>query len=189
MKIDSGAVATVMPLSVARHFRISETQLSKKGPGFRAANGTPIRHYGQRTISGIGDQFQPLGLLAQVAEVNSTLGSVHQMLRAGQCVHFESGNCYIRDIKTGRVTSMEEKNGTFEVGIWDRRPAGQAKSTPFDTKSAGQSLGSVSACCGVSVSACRGRGVSTHNRFSALGQCEDDMVCKMPGFTRQDEHM
>ena len=38
MKIDSGAVATVMPPSVAQHFRISETQLSKRGPGFRAAN-------------------------------------------------------------------------------------------------------------------------------------------------------
>ena len=189
MKIDSGAVATVMPLSVARHFRVSETQLSKKGPGFRAANGTPIRHYGQRTISGIGDHFQPLGLVAQVAEVNSTLGSVHQMLRAGQCVHFESGNCYIRDTKTGRVTSMEEKNGTFEVGIWVPRPAGQANGTLVDAKSAGQSLGSVSASFRGSVSACRSRGVSTHNRFDALEAREEETVCKMPGFTRQDEQL
>ena len=57
-------------------------------------------------------------LVAQVADVKSTLGSVHQMLRAGNSVHFESGNCYIEHVSTGKRTSIEEKNGTFEVGVW-----------------------------------------------------------------------
>ena len=92
--------------------------MSRKGPGFRAANGSPIKHYGQRIIRGIGDQFQSLSLTAQVADVKSTLGSVHQMLRAGNSVHFESGNCYIEHLPTGKRTSIEEKNGTFEVGVW-----------------------------------------------------------------------
>ena len=40
------------------------------------------------------------------------------MLRAGNSVHFESGNCYIEHLPTGKRTSIEEKNGTFEVGVW-----------------------------------------------------------------------
>ena len=92
--------------------------MSRKGPGFRAANGSPIKHHGQRVIRGIGDQFQNLSLTAQVADVRSTLGSVHQMLRAGNSVHFETGNCYIEHLSTGRKTKIEEKQGTFEVGVW-----------------------------------------------------------------------
>ena len=57
-------------------------------------------------------------MTAQVAEVKTTLGSVNQMLRAGNIVHFETGNCYIKDTRTGRRTKVEEKGGTFEVGIW-----------------------------------------------------------------------
>ena len=57
-------------------------------------------------------------MTAQVADVKATLGSVNQMLRAGNRVHFETGNCYIQDVRTGKKTRMEEKGGTFEVGIW-----------------------------------------------------------------------
>ena len=178
MKVDSGAVATVMPPSVAKHFQVTETKLSKNGPGFRAANGTPIKHYGQKTINGFGDQFQALGLVAQVADVNSTLGSVNQMLKAGQCVHFQTGNCYIQDLRTGKKTVMEEKNGTFEVGIWVPRTGARA-SQPTKTTGMNQSLGAVNA----------NRVISTHNRFSVLESDNDDAVCKMSGFTRQDELM
>ena len=118
IKIDSGAIDTVMPPSVGRHFNVVETEMSQKGPGFKAANGTPIKHLGQRIIKGVGDQFQMLSVTAQVAEVKSTLGSVYQMLRAGNRVHFEEGNCYIEHIRTGKRTVVLEKNGTFEVGIW-----------------------------------------------------------------------
>ena len=116
--IDSGAVDTVMPLGIAKNFAITETEASKNGPGFRAANGSPIEHYVQRSIRGVGGRFQPLSLTAQVAKVKTTLGSVHQMLKAGNRVHFEPGNCNIEHISTGRMTRMEEKHGTFEVGIW-----------------------------------------------------------------------
>ena len=55
---------------------------------------------------------------AQVADVKTTLGSVYQMLRAGNRVHFERGNCYIEHINTGQKTRIDEKGGTFEVGVW-----------------------------------------------------------------------
>ena len=43
---------------------------------------------------------------------------VNQMLKAGNRVHFEIGNCYIENLRTGMRTEIQEKNGTFEVGIW-----------------------------------------------------------------------
>ena len=33
-------------------------------------------------------------------------------------MHFETGNCYVEDVRTGRKTKVEEKGGTFEIGIW-----------------------------------------------------------------------
>ena len=109
VKIDSGAIDTVMPPTVANYFKIQETPLSKNGPGFRAANSTPIKHLGQRVLKGYGDMFQSLSLTAQVAEVSTTLGSVSQMLKAGSRVHFETGNSYIEHVRTAKRTKSEEK--------------------------------------------------------------------------------
>ena len=118
VKIDSGAVDTVMPPHVATHFNLEHTEMSKSGPGFKAANGSQIKYFGPRSIRGVGDQHQLLNMTAQVAEVKSTLGSVHQMVRAGNRVHSESGNCYIEHVATGRRTPMMEKGGAFEGGLW-----------------------------------------------------------------------
>ena len=118
IKIDSGAIDTVMPPSVGKHFAVKQTNLSINGPGFRAANGSAIAHHGQREIKGVDDQYGPIGLIAQVADVKSTLGSVNQMLKAGNRVHFESGNCYIESVRTGKRIPIAEKNGTFELGVW-----------------------------------------------------------------------
>ena len=46
------------------------------------------------------------------------LGSVHQIMRAGNRVHFEQGNCYVENVSRGRRTRIDENGGTFEVGIW-----------------------------------------------------------------------
>ena len=133
IKIDSGAVDTVMPPHVANHFALVETDLSKSGPGFKAANGSLIKHFGQRAIRGIGDQYQRLHLTAQIADVKNTLGSVYQMVRAGNTVHFESGNCYVQHNQSGQRTPIEEKNGMFEIGIWvPRSPSPPVKPNKLD---------------------------------------------------------
>ena len=68
-------------------------------------------------------------MIAQVADVKTTLGSVHQMLRAGNVVHFEPDNCYVQHMQTGAKTLIEEKNGTFEVGVWVRIPGSPVQKT------------------------------------------------------------
>ena len=118
IKVDSGAVETVMPASMARHIPTRETNRSKNGSGFRAANGSHIQHYGQKALKGYGDEFQSLNIIAQVADVKTALASVYRMVQAGNMVHFEKDNCYIQHLETGTVTPMLEKNGGFEIGLW-----------------------------------------------------------------------
>ena len=51
------------------------------------------------------------------------------MLKAGNRVHFETGNCYIEHVRTGVRTEIQEKNGTFEVGIWVPKSGNQQQSS------------------------------------------------------------
>ena len=53
------------------------TKRSEKGPGFRAANRPEIKRHGQRTIRGVMDQFNPMSIVAQAADVQTMLGSVN----------------------------------------------------------------------------------------------------------------
>ena len=125
LKVDSGAVDIVIPKSTATGVPLKETVRSKTGAGFKAANGSHIAHYGQRDVVGYKDQYQGVNMKAQVVDVKSALGSVSQMIKAGNRVHFEVGNCYIEHIASGKITPMVKKDGLFEVGIWVRS-GGQA---------------------------------------------------------------
>ena len=58
MKIDSGAIDTVIPKSAALSVKMVHTEASRGGRGFRAANGTPIDHFGQKAIAGWGGRIQ-----------------------------------------------------------------------------------------------------------------------------------
>ena len=120
--VDSGAYNTVGPPSVGTHFKITDTEASKTGRNYRAANGTVIRNYGQRIVRGTNEVGLPLSLPIQVADVNKVLGSVREMVRAGNKVVFDqdsSGKCcsYLEHKSTGKRTAIHENNGNFEFII------------------------------------------------------------------------
>ena len=130
MKIDSGAVDTVMPPKVARYFPLEETERSRAGAGYLAANNSVIKHYGMRRLTGQSDVYRPMSMVAQVADVKSTLVSVHRLLEAGNRVHFEPGDCYVEHIRSGVRTDIIERNGAFEVGFWVPRAQGNPGGEP-----------------------------------------------------------
>ena len=92
-----------------------------------------------------------------MADVKTALGSVYQMMRAGNSVHLEAGNCYMSNLRTGRRTPIREKNGTFEISIWVPRGPVKHKGKVEEVK--------------------------VSNRYQALQEEEDE---EEPGFTRQD---
>ena len=49
--VDSGAVDNVLPKSVCTEYPLEATSKSQIGVGFKGANGSHIKHYGQRRFS------------------------------------------------------------------------------------------------------------------------------------------
>ena len=82
--VDSGAVDTVTPPSTAKYFPILETDASRRGLDYRAANGTNIKNHGARSVQGISSEFKPMNLIMNVADVRKTLASAFQIVAAGR---------------------------------------------------------------------------------------------------------
>ena len=54
----------------------------------------------------------------QVADVNKVLASVKRICDAGNRVVFDKNGGKIIDTATGKVTELEEKNGTYVFNMW-----------------------------------------------------------------------
>eukprot|EP00959_Pyramimonas_sp_CCMP1952_P338477 7088403-Pyramimonas_sp.AAC.1 len=50
--VGSGAYNTVGPSRIGTYFPIKQTDASKQGRHYSAANGTTIKNYGQRVVTG-----------------------------------------------------------------------------------------------------------------------------------------
>ena len=118
MKIDSGAVDTVIPKSAGQAFKVRPTQMSKSGRGYRAANGSPIEAFGERSLKGVTDNWYPFNIKAQVAAVKSPLGSVMHMVKAGNRLVFDSQGSFMQNKITGQTLKIHERNGGFEMDLW-----------------------------------------------------------------------
>ena len=62
VQIDSGAVDTVGPKEIARAFEMKETEMSKRGIGYVAANGSSIKNYGEKKIVGYTDDGESVSM-------------------------------------------------------------------------------------------------------------------------------
>ena len=83
------------------------------------------------------------------------------MMQAGNSVHLEKNNCFIRNQRTGRKIPIHEKNGTFEISIWVPKVAKVQKSARVVDQ------------------------IKTSNRYETL-QDEEEDEDQAPGFSRQD---
>ena len=118
INVDSGAIDTVGPKSIAQAFRARETPASRNGLLYRAANWTPIRNEGEKHIIGLTDDRTPINFVMKIAEVSKPLGSVYQFTEAGNMVVFDKGHSYIVDKRTGKKTKLIEENGVFYLHVW-----------------------------------------------------------------------
>ena len=124
MAIDSGAVDSVGPKSMAEDISIKDTPASRAGLKYRAANGTSIDNSGEKTIQGVTKQGRKVGMTFQIADVTKPLGAVRAMLAAGNKVVFEKGNSYIEDKTRTIRTPIEERNGGYVFDIWRPKATG-----------------------------------------------------------------
>ena len=111
VQIDSGAIDTVGPKSVAKAFSMMETAHSKKGIGFVAANGSPIKNHGERKVAGYTDDGEAVVMRITCADVQKVLGSVHKMNKGGNRIVLDSDESYMESRTTGRRTKIHYEGG------------------------------------------------------------------------------
>ena len=83
------------PVQTANHLEVKETEASRQGVKYVAANGHKIANLGQRKIQGVTDTGVPLGMTWQVAEVKQPLASVGRMCDAGNVAVFTKDGGYV----------------------------------------------------------------------------------------------
>ena len=158
LKIDSGAIDTVIPPHVAKSFATKATDASRAGIGYRAANGSKIPAYGERQVKGFTDCWLPFSIKTQVAGVKSPLGSVMHMIRAGNRLTFDSQGSFMVNKKSGQKLPIHERDGGFEMDLWIKN----------DGQNAGNGLDHVP-----------NEGVEVRNRYQELDQEPEDNDCEI----------
>ena len=115
--MDSCAAQTVMSRKMFPKMRIEQTEDSKNGKEYTAANGGKIKNEGQKIIPFTTVEGQELKMKVQVAEVTRMLISASKVAKAGNIVNLDATNPHVKNIKTGKVTKLRHKNGIFLLGI------------------------------------------------------------------------
>ena len=104
--VDSGACASVVPSGWCAHLPLRETQQSRAGEYFRAANGQKIHNQGERVVSMMTKDGNMRNMKFTACDVSNALGFVSQMCKAFQRVVFsppwDPNGSYIQHIETGK---------------------------------------------------------------------------------------
>ena len=116
--VDSGAVDSVVPEQVGRAAGIRQTEASRRGMKYRAANGTVISNKGERDLKGYSREGNTLAMTMQVAGVTKPLGSVRSMVEANNMVVFDKGNSFIVNKGSGIKTRIDERGGAYVFDMW-----------------------------------------------------------------------
>ena len=107
---DSGAADHVAPKNVASHLKMQETEASRQGVKYVAANGQKIANVGQKTIQGVTDEGMPLGMTWQIAEVKKPLASIGRMCDAGNVAVFTKSGGYVvpQEILSKTIAALDK---------------------------------------------------------------------------------
>ena len=99
--------------------KIEQTEDSKNGKEYTAANGGKIKNEGQKIIPFTTTvEGQELKMKVQIAEVTRMLISASKVANAGNIVNLDAKNPHIKNIKTGKETKVRHKNDMFLLDLW-----------------------------------------------------------------------
>ena len=118
VQIDSGAIDTVGPKEIAKAFEVKETEMSKRGIRYVAANGSSIENYGEKKIVGYNDDGESVSMRVQRADVKKVLCSVHKMNLGGNVVVLDGGRSYTQNKENGQKTRINYEEGQYVMYLW-----------------------------------------------------------------------
>ena len=116
--LDSGAADSVCPRSMAPEFPVEDTEASRAGVYYTAADGGRIANVGQQALPVALENGARTVATFQVADVSRPLMSVGRVCEMGNRVLFGAGGGYILNIATGGVTPFYRKEGVYVFMMW-----------------------------------------------------------------------
>jgi hypothetical protein len=116
--VDSGAVDNVGDPRVFPEYRLRESDGSRNGLHYLAANNGNIKNEGEINLSCRSSEGIPFKLRMQGAKVSRPILSVIRLTESGKDVIFKKNGGIIRDTKTGVTTTFRRKHGIYVMGIW-----------------------------------------------------------------------
>ena len=114
--VDSGAVDTVLPKSVCTEYHLEATSQSQSGVGFTGANGSHIKHYGQRRFRVKTSAGSNMDITWEVADVRKPLISASRLLERGHKLVLDEMPRI--QCKNGDTIPLERTGSLFAVRLW-----------------------------------------------------------------------
>ena len=116
--VDSCAADVVCPAGMFAAIPKVETAASVGGKKYAAANGSPIRNEGEKTVEFLTNCGKKQKAKFQSAEVTKVLLSADKINKAGFDVDLNAKNPMIMDNRTGAKIPLKRKNGIFVIDLW-----------------------------------------------------------------------
>ena len=121
--IDSGAAENVMPKKCCERFEVKESEGSRLGVHYVAANGDLMPNEGERKVEFVTDHGEQLNMTFQVSDsIRKPLGAVSKICSKGNVVVFDDAGSYILNKQSGNYTPIEQRNGVYVVDAWLFQP-------------------------------------------------------------------
>jgi len=118
---DSGAVDHVITKEAGKAFEVKPTPASIAGFGFRAANGTPIKIYGERKLNGVTTDGEAFKMSCQVTDVKKNLASFVKMVNEGNDIVMSKKGSFIKNVSNGKIIKLDLQKGTPQFDVWVKK--------------------------------------------------------------------
>ena len=115
--VDSGAEESVCPRGVFMEPMVPSA-MSQAGLGYRAANGSPIKNYGQQKVQFATAEGHRCNIPFQVADVERPLISTYSLAQAGNVVEFSEAGGSILHVKTGQRIALVRKGAMYFLPMY-----------------------------------------------------------------------
>ena len=126
--VDSGAVDNVGDPRAFPEYKLRESEGSRNGLHYLAANNGKINNEGELNLSCISSDGIKFKLKMQGAEVSRPILSVIRLTESGKEVIFKKNGGIIRDTQTGVTTTLIRNNCIYVMGVWVKTgPDGAAR--------------------------------------------------------------
>ena len=124
MMVDSGASVTVINNEMVKAVEAAD---AKPNVRYEVADGSLIENMGRKTFNAVTNGGVLHQMTAEVTDVKKALLSVVKLVKSGNRVVFDEGNCFIENKNTKQRIPIEERNGAYVLKVWINRD----QSSPF----------------------------------------------------------